>query len=96
MRTIIAPASQTRKELLDITTRVRRIVEGSGARDGLCCVYAHGATAAIMIQEHGDAFPAPRYPLAAGAPGDCRHLPALRIGALSASPAAYGMQGMRT
>ena len=24
-------------------------------RDGLCCVYAHGATAAIMIQEHWDA-----------------------------------------
>ena len=24
-------------------------------RDGLCCVYVHGATAAIMIQENWDA-----------------------------------------
>ena len=93
MRTFIELPSRQREELIDITARVRQIVEASGVRDGLCCVYAHGATAAIMIQEYCDAFPAPRHPLAAGPPGDCRHLPTLRIGALSASPA---MQGMRT
>ena len=55
MHTIIELASHEREELLDITDRVRQIVEASGVRDGLCCVYAHGATAAIMIQEHWDA-----------------------------------------
>lgn len=55
MRTIIELVSQQREELLDITDRVRRIVEASGVRDGICCVYAHGATAAIMIQENWDA-----------------------------------------
>jgi secondary thiamine-phosphate synthase enzyme len=55
MRTIIELSSHQREELVDITDRVRRIAEGSGVRDGLCCVYAHGATAAIMIQENWDA-----------------------------------------
>ena len=55
MRRIIELASHAREELIDITDRVRRIVEASGVRDGLCCVYAHGATAAIMIQENWDA-----------------------------------------
>ena len=55
MRTIIELASHTREELLDITDRVRQIVGASGVRDGLCCVYAHGATVAIMIQENWDA-----------------------------------------
>jgi secondary thiamine-phosphate synthase enzyme len=55
MRTIIELNSNQREELVDITDRVRRIAEGSGVRDGLCCVYAHGATAAIMIQENWDA-----------------------------------------
>ena len=52
MRTIIELASHEREDLLDIT--VRRIVEESGVRDGICCVYAHGATAAVMIQENCD------------------------------------------
>jgi len=43
MRALIALSSQTREALLDITDRVRRIVEESGVRDGLCYVYAHGA-----------------------------------------------------
>jgi len=34
---------------------VRRVVEDSGARDGLCALYAHGATAAVMVQENWDA-----------------------------------------
>ena len=55
MRTLIDLASHTREELIDNTARVRRIVEVSGVHDGLCCVYAHGATAAIMIQENWDA-----------------------------------------
>jgi len=55
MREIIELATRQREELVDITGRVREIAEGSGVRDGLCCVYAHGATAAIMIQENWDA-----------------------------------------
>jgi secondary thiamine-phosphate synthase enzyme len=55
MRQIIELSTHKREELLDITDRVRRIVEDSGVRDGLCAVYAHGATAAIMIQENWDA-----------------------------------------
>ena len=48
-------ASRQRAELIDVTERVREVVAESGVRDGLCCVYAHGATAAIMIQENWDA-----------------------------------------
>jgi secondary thiamine-phosphate synthase enzyme len=55
MRTFIGLSSRQREELIDITDRVRRIVEASGVHDGLCCVYAHGATATIMIQENWDA-----------------------------------------
>ncbi len=55
MREILQLTTHQREELVDITGRVREIAEGSGVRDGLCCVYAHGATAAIMIQENWDA-----------------------------------------
>jgi secondary thiamine-phosphate synthase enzyme len=44
-----------RETLVDITDRVRSVVAESGVHDGLCTVYAHGATAAIMIQENWDA-----------------------------------------
>jgi secondary thiamine-phosphate synthase enzyme len=44
-----------REVLVDISERVRAAVAASGVHDGLCCVYAHGATAAIMIQENWDA-----------------------------------------
>lgn len=55
MRGIIELSTDKREELLDITDRVRQIVEDSAVRDGLCAVYAQGATAAIMIQENWDA-----------------------------------------
>ena len=55
MRVVLELATEQREVLVDITDRVRRVVAGSGVRDGLCCVYAHGATAAIMIQENWDA-----------------------------------------
>ncbi len=55
MRAIIELSTRKREELLDITGRVRRIVEHSGVCNGLCAVYAHGATAAVMIQENWDA-----------------------------------------
>jgi secondary thiamine-phosphate synthase enzyme len=55
MRSFIDLATAERETLVDITDRVRAVVAASGVSDGLCCVYAHGATAAIMIQENWDA-----------------------------------------
>ena len=54
MREIIELKTERREELIDITERVRGIVGDSGVRDGLVALYAHGATAAIMIQENWD------------------------------------------
>ncbi len=55
MRSLITLATDERETLVDLTARVREVVAASGVRDGLCCVYAHGATAAVMIQENWDA-----------------------------------------
>ena len=55
MHSIIELSTREHEELIDITDRVRKIVDDSGVQDGLCAVYAHGATAAIMIQENWDA-----------------------------------------
>ena len=55
MRAYLELATDEREMLVDITGRVRAVVAESGVRDGLCCVYAHGATAAVMIQENWDA-----------------------------------------
>jgi secondary thiamine-phosphate synthase enzyme len=47
--------STTKKqELVDITHKVKEIVEKSGIVDGLCNVYVPHATAAIMINENAD------------------------------------------
>jgi len=40
--------------LFDITRQVEEVVAESGVRTGIVNVYAHGATAAIMIQENWD------------------------------------------
>jgi secondary thiamine-phosphate synthase enzyme len=53
-REIIELTTTAREILVDITPRVRAIVERGGIRDGLVSVYAQGATAAIMIQENWD------------------------------------------
>ena len=55
MRTVIELATGSREVLVDITAQVRRVVADSGIRNGLVALYAHGATAAIMIQENWDA-----------------------------------------
>jgi secondary thiamine-phosphate synthase enzyme len=55
MRTIIELHTDRREQLVDITARVAAAVAASGVRDGLACVYAQGATAAVMIQENWDA-----------------------------------------
>ncbi len=40
--------------LVDITEQTRTEVRRSGVRQGLCALYAQGATAALMIQENDD------------------------------------------
>ncbi|MGE5153012.1 MAG: secondary thiamine-phosphate synthase enzyme YjbQ [Bdellovibrio bacteriovorus] len=54
MRGLIRLATHSREVLVDITPQVKALVAGSGIRDGVVCIYAQGATAAIMIQENWD------------------------------------------
>jgi secondary thiamine-phosphate synthase enzyme len=54
-REIISLTTTSREELVDITDEVVAVVGESGIKDGLLSLYAHGATAAIMIQENWDA-----------------------------------------
>jgi secondary thiamine-phosphate synthase enzyme len=42
------------RELVDIARQAQRLVRRSGTLEGLCTLYAHGATAALMIQENDD------------------------------------------
>ncbi len=54
MRKIITLKTGKHNELIDITQKVQSIVQESGVRNGLVALYAHGATAAMMIQENWD------------------------------------------
>jgi secondary thiamine-phosphate synthase enzyme len=55
VRSFIELPTYQREELIDITVRVRETVRNTGIKNGLACLYAQGATAAIMIQENWDA-----------------------------------------
>ncbi len=54
MREIITLSTGSREELVNITDPVREAVRASGIEDGLVSLYAHGATAGLMIQEGWD------------------------------------------
>lgn len=54
MQEIITFHTLQREVLIDITTRVKDVVERSEIQNGLVSVYAQGATGAIMIQENWD------------------------------------------
>jgi len=54
MHELIRFATHRAQELVDITAPVQAVVERSGIDDSLVHVYAHGATAAVMIQEDWD------------------------------------------
>ncbi|HPR51588.1 MAG TPA: secondary thiamine-phosphate synthase enzyme YjbQ [Deltaproteobacteria bacterium] len=54
MRFSITFRTKEAEQFLDITDRVRSIVSEHGTSHQLCCLYALGATAAIMIQENWD------------------------------------------
>ena len=47
-------ATENASEMVNITADVRRLVEESGVRRGLCVVYAPHTTAAIAVQEGYD------------------------------------------
>ncbi len=47
-------STRMERELVDITAEAREIVRRSGVGEGICALYAHGATAALMIQENDD------------------------------------------
>ena len=47
-------STQRKRELVDITEQVREEVRRSAIRDGICALYAQGATAALMVQENDD------------------------------------------
>ncbi len=54
MQQLIKFPTHGREGLYDITEQVAAIVAESGAHEGVCTVYAQGATSAIMIQENWD------------------------------------------
>lgn len=54
MQKIILLSTDRRNGLYDITKEVEQIISSSGVRNGIASVYAHGSTAAIMIQENWD------------------------------------------
>ncbi len=46
--------TNSRSELLDITEKVRRVVEQSEVNDGLCVVFCPHTTAGLTINENAD------------------------------------------
>lgn len=54
MREIVTLRTGHREELVDITDKVEEVVRQCGIEDGLVSLYAHGATAGLMIQEGWD------------------------------------------
>lgn len=54
MQKTITLSTDRRNGLYDITAEVNGIVKNSNISQGIVSVYAHGSTAAIMIQENWD------------------------------------------
>jgi len=50
----IEVATQARSQLVDITSRVREAVRGSGVKDGICFLYVPHTTAGITVNEAAD------------------------------------------
>ncbi len=51
---LITLSTDRERALVDITLEAQRLVKRSGVYEGICSLYAHGATAALMIQENDD------------------------------------------
>ena len=50
----ITLATNRERQLVDVTLEAQQLVRASGVQKGVCSLYAHGATAALMIQENDD------------------------------------------
>ncbi|MDH3624132.1 MAG: secondary thiamine-phosphate synthase enzyme YjbQ [Myxococcales bacterium] len=50
----ITLSTRRERELVDVTVEAQQLVQLSGVREGVCAMYAHGATAALMVQENAD------------------------------------------
>jgi secondary thiamine-phosphate synthase enzyme len=46
--------TNTRTQILDITTQVQKVVGESGIAEGLCCVFVPHTTAGVTINENAD------------------------------------------
>ena len=51
---VITLSTDRERALVDVTLQAQRLVKRSGVQSGICSLYAHGATAALMIQENDD------------------------------------------
>ncbi len=51
---IISVKTAARTQMIDITSKVREVVQASGVRDGLVHVYSMHTTAAVTINENAD------------------------------------------
>ena len=50
----ISVSTRSREEFIDITAKVRKIVDASGVSDGLCVVYVPHTTAGLTVNENAD------------------------------------------
>ena len=50
----ISVKTGTRTEFVDITSDVQKIVDESGVKNGICCVYVPHTTAGVTINEGAD------------------------------------------
>ncbi len=54
MQQTVEIATPQRETLIDITEQMTKLVRRSGVKTGILCLYAQGATGALMIQENWD------------------------------------------
>lgn len=54
VESVIEVSTERPRQLVDITEQARAEVRRAGVRTGICALYAHGATAALMVQENDD------------------------------------------
>ena len=47
-------STRMKEEFIDITSKVKKIIENSGIRTGLCTVYVPHTTAGVTINENAD------------------------------------------
>lgn len=50
----ISIKTQTKQELIDITSQVERVVRQAGLEEGLCSIFVPHTTAGIIINENAD------------------------------------------